>query len=151
MRKFFQYGKVRKKKFLEKFDHKNVDFLTKFSHLEQKNLRKFSIFSVHNSVLGTSTVMSLDVLRSIQKSNGSTLKCLFSDIRLKLINASEIPELEPAINRLAKISAKIGEFANSSRIESQNFQLKSVGYERRISKFFLRIHLRAFLRGYNLM
>jgi len=97
MRKFFQYGKVRKKKFLEKFDHKNVDFLTKFSHLEQKNLRKFSIFSVHNSVLGTSTVMSLDVLRSIQKSNGSTLKCLFSDIRLKLINASEIPELEPAV------------------------------------------------------
>ena len=128
-----------------------MSFLAKFSNLEQTKKTRENFRFFPNTVLGTSTVMSLDVLRSIQKSNGSTLKCLFSDIRLKLRNASEIPELEPAINRLAKISAKIGEFANSSRIESQNFQLKSVGYERRISKFFLRIHLRAFLRGYNLM
>ena len=77
------------------------------------------------SDLGTSNMMSLDVLRSIQKTSGSTLKSLFGDVQLKLVNASDQSELLPAINRLSKILSQIVDFVRASRIESQDFQLKS--------------------------
>ena len=45
---------------------------------------------------GTSTVMSLDVLRAIQKSKGNVLNSLFNEIRNRLTS------LEPELNDAAK-------------------------------------------------
>ena len=47
---------------------------------------------------GTSTVMSLDVLRSIQKSKGNVLNSLFNEVRNRLTS------LEPELNDAAKES-----------------------------------------------
>ena len=74
---------------------------------------------------GTSTVMSLDVLRSIQKSGGSTLKTLLGDIQQKIENASVRSDLEPAITQLGGHLRSIGNFIKKSQMETVDFQLKS--------------------------
>ena len=74
---------------------------------------------------GTSTVMSLDVLRSIQKSGGSTLKTLLGDIQQKIENASVRSDLEPAVTQLGGHLRSIGKFIKKSQLETVDFQLKS--------------------------
>lgn len=69
--------------------------------------------------------MSLDVLRSIQKSNGRTIRCLFSDIRKKVLAASGVASLEPSVTRLSKQSRHIAHFIKLSQVESVDFHLKS--------------------------
>ena len=74
---------------------------------------------------GTSTVMSLDVLRSIQKSRGSTLKTLLGDIQQKIESASARQALEPAVVSLGGHLRSLGKFIKKSQMETADFQLKS--------------------------
>lgn len=69
--------------------------------------------------------MSLDVLRSIQKSGGSTLKSLLTDMQEKILAASSHSELQPSIQRLSKHLKNLSLFIKSSQVESMDFQLKS--------------------------
>ncbi|XP_067259469.1 acyl-CoA dehydrogenase family member 11-like [Chanodichthys erythropterus] len=55
---------------------------------------------------GTTNVLSLDVLRSIEKSSGSVLQAFFSDAEERLLAAEAFPALRPALTSLrASLSA----------------------------------------------
>ena len=69
--------------------------------------------------------MSLDVLRAIQKSGGSTLKSLLVDMQTKLSTASSESALEPAIRILSLHLKNVSKFIKSSQAESMDYQLKS--------------------------
>jgi hypothetical protein len=75
--------------------------------------------------LGTSTVMALDVLRSIQKSGGSTLKSLFDDITEKLNLASSQNKLEPSIIHVSRVLKDLSKFLKETQAETMQYQLKS--------------------------
>jgi len=74
---------------------------------------------------GTSTVMSLDVLRAIQKSKGSTLRHLFTDITQKVEAASGSATLAPSVDRLSNHLRQLSRFVARSSSEGVDFQLKS--------------------------
>lgn len=74
---------------------------------------------------GTSTVMALDVLRSIQKSGGSTLKSLFDDITEKLNLASSQNKLEPSIIHVSRVLKDLSKFLKETQAETMQYQLKS--------------------------
>ncbi|CAG5095093.1 Oidioi.mRNA.OKI2018_I69.XSR.g14029.t1.cds [Oikopleura dioica] len=74
---------------------------------------------------GTSTVMSLDVLRSIQKSSGSSLQSLLGDIQKKLSASADSEALSPSRNKIATAVKDILRFLKRVETESMEFQLKS--------------------------
>ncbi|CBY38153.1 unnamed protein product [Oikopleura dioica] len=74
---------------------------------------------------GTSTVMSLDVLRSIQKSSGSSLQALIGDIQKKLSAANSSEKLASCRNTIATSVKDVLRFLAQVEKESMTFQLKS--------------------------
>ena len=73
---------------------------------------------------GTSTVMSLDVLRSIQKSSGSVLEALIATTA-KMIEVEAESELAEASGNVRRHLSKVVKFVKSSSTESMIHQLKS--------------------------